>query len=119
MSLRYEGEDYYRLLGVDPGASPEEIRTAYRRLAHMTHPDTARGSDTGLCFHHVRRAYEVLSDPVERQQYDLTMGFNPGKPRGHSCRTMGRVFSNFFDGLERVVNHAAEATREMEDNGAA
>jgi molecular chaperone DnaJ len=119
MSLIYEGEDYYRLLGVAPGATPEQIRTAYRRLARMTHPDAVRHSDTGLCFQHVRRAYEVLSDPAARRQYDLAMGLNPSSPSGHACRSMGKVFNNFFGGLHRVLEHAADVTHELEENDAA
>jgi DnaJ-class molecular chaperone len=119
MSLIYEGEDYYRLLGVDPGASSEQIRNAYRRLAHLTHPDAVRHSDTGLCFQHVRQAYEVLSDPDERRLYDLAMGFVPSSPSGHACRAMGKVFHNFFGGLHRVIEHARDVTHELEENDAA
>jgi DnaJ-class molecular chaperone len=85
----------------------------------MTHPDAMRHSDTGLCFQHVRQAYEVLSDPVRRREYDLAMGFTPRTPSGHACQSIGKVFGHFFGGLQRAVDHATDVTRELEENGAA
>ncbi|MBU1045684.1 molecular chaperone DnaJ [Patescibacteria group bacterium] len=60
-------EDYYKILGVEKSASPEEIKKAYRRLAHQHHPD--KGGDDKK-FHKISEAYEILSDKEKRQQYD-------------------------------------------------
>jgi len=61
-------KDYYKILGVSPNASPEEIRQAYYRLAHKYHPD--KGGDPEK-FKEINEAYRVLSDPEKRRQYDM------------------------------------------------
>jgi DnaJ-class molecular chaperone with C-terminal Zn finger domain len=60
-------KDYYKILGVSPNASPEEIREAYYRLAHKYHPD--KGGDPEK-FKEINEAYQVLSDKEKRAQYD-------------------------------------------------
>lgn len=62
--------DYYDLLGVDPGADHRAIRSAYRRLARRYHPDVAKGRQAARRFLLIREAYEVLTDPERRRQYD-------------------------------------------------
>ncbi len=62
--------DYYEILGVLRGASKEEIRRAFRRLARRHHPDVNRSPEAERAFKEVNEAYEVLSDPDKRQRYD-------------------------------------------------
>jgi len=63
--------DYYEVLGVGRGASEKEIKNAYRRLARKHHPDVNPNNKTaGAKFKEINEAYEVLSDPAKRQQYD-------------------------------------------------
>jgi molecular chaperone DnaJ len=61
-------KDYYHVLGVGKTASDEEIKKAYRRLAHQYHPDKAGGDEKK--FKEINEAYQVLSDRVKRTQYD-------------------------------------------------
>lgn len=64
-------KDYYRLLGLSREASAEEIKTAFRRLARQTHPDSNPGDTSAEArFREVAEAYEVLSDPDRRRRYD-------------------------------------------------
>src|SRR5208283_5576618 len=66
-----EFKDYYATLGVARGASQEEIKKAFRKLARQYHPDVAkdkRGAEEK--FKAVNEANEVLSDPVKRKKYD-------------------------------------------------
>jgi curved DNA-binding protein len=59
--------DYYNILGVDRSASQDDIKKAYRKLAAKHHPD--RGGDTAK-FQEISAAYDTLSDPNKRSQYD-------------------------------------------------
>ncbi|HSA08714.1 MAG TPA: DnaJ domain-containing protein, partial [Candidatus Moranbacteria bacterium] len=60
--------DYYKILGVNKNASDDEIKKAYRKLAHQHHPDK-QGGDSNK-FKEINEAYQVLSDKTKRQQYD-------------------------------------------------
>jgi molecular chaperone DnaJ len=61
-------KDYYDVLGVSKGATDDEIKKAYRKLAHQYHPDKSGGDEKK--FKEVNEAYQVLSDKAKRQQYD-------------------------------------------------
>ena len=64
------GPYYYRVLGVSKTATPEEIKSAYRRLAKIYHPDRGADPNTEKKFKEIQKAYGVLSDPAKRAQYD-------------------------------------------------
>lgn len=63
-------KDYYDILGVEPDASQEDIRRAYRKLARKYHPDVSDQSDAETRFKEVSEAYEVLKDPEKRETFD-------------------------------------------------
>jgi len=60
--------DYYKVLGVEKGASDDELKKAYRKMAHKYHPDKKGGDE--LKFKEVNEAYQVLGDKQKRAQYD-------------------------------------------------
>src|SRR5919202_5260989 len=68
-------KDYYKALGVSDTASEAEIRRAYRKLAKQYHPDAHPGSEDR--FKEVSAAYEVLSDPGKRKEYDEVRRLGP------------------------------------------
>lgn len=68
-------KDYYETLGVSKGASADEIKKAFRKLAHEHHPDKASGDEKRRAtneakFKELNEAYQVLSDPEKRKRYD-------------------------------------------------
>lgn len=81
--------DHYETLGVSREATPEEIKKAYRRLARELHPDVNPSEEASERFKGVTHAYDVLSDPQERQRYD--MGGDSGNAGG-----FGDIFETFF-----------------------
>src|SRR5256885_2891578 len=86
--------DYYALLGVARGATDEQIRSAYRRLARQYHPDVNKADDAAERFKQITEAYEVLTDPQRRQRYDM-FGSGPG---GLGDFGIGDLFETFFGG---------------------
>ncbi len=68
-------KDYYTILGVQKSASEDEIKKAYRKLAHQYHPDKASGDEKK--FKEINEAYQVLSDKNKRAQYDRFGGADP------------------------------------------
>ena len=65
-----EFKDYYKILGVARDASPDEIKSAYRKLARKYHPDVSKEADAEARFKDISEANEVLRDPEKRVAYD-------------------------------------------------
>jgi curved DNA-binding protein len=65
-----EFKDYYKTLGVERGASKDEIQKAYRKLARKYHPDVSKEENAEDRFKEISEAYEVLKDEDKRQKYD-------------------------------------------------
>ena len=64
------GKDYYKILGLVKGASEDDIKKAYRKMALKYHPDKNKAAGSEEKFKEIAEAYEVLSDKRKREVYD-------------------------------------------------
>lgn len=113
-------KDYYKILGINRGSSKDDIKKAFRKLAHKYHPDKKGGDE--VKFKEVNEAYSILSDEKKRREYD-TYGrvFEGGSPgaggfdfngadfdfgdffrqgQGFEGINVEDIFDNFFGGRE-------------------
>jgi molecular chaperone DnaJ len=88
--------DLYEVLGVARDASPDDIRRAYRKLAREHHPDVNEDAQAEERFKEIAGAYEILSDPQKRQQYDAYG--QTGGPQGQGFTDIQDIFDMFFGG---------------------
>lgn len=115
--------DYYDVLGVTRDTSPEQVKKAYRRLAHKYHPDRNKEDrDAETKFKEAAEAYEVLSEPTKRQRYDQFGHAGLSGAGVHDFSHMGAndifsMFTDIFDGAfgtGRRTRRGADLQTEVE-----
>jgi molecular chaperone DnaJ len=98
--------DYYEILGLERGASDEEIKRSFRKLAQQWHPDVNTDPDADARFKEINEAYQILADPQRRQQYDMFgragVGGTGAGAEGYGpfggFQGFGDIFDAFFGG---------------------
>ena len=125
-------KDYYKILGIDKGASSDDIKKAYRKLAMEHHPDRGGGKEAEDKFKEVNQAYQILSDPQKRAQYDqfgsnfdgaqggggfggfdprdFQGGFGGQSASGFGFGGLGDIFEDFFSQAFSSVSAEVEIT---------
>ena len=91
-------EDYYKILGLNSSATPDEIRRAYRVLARRYHPDVNPGEKSAEKFKDIAEAYKILSDEAKKRKYDsdFNASFRSGSFRDQQRR-------KFWSGWGRTI----------------
>lgn len=129
-----EYKDYYKIMGVERSATPDDIKKAHRRLARKYHPDVSKEKNAEARFKDIAEAYEVLRDPEKRAAYDQLganyqagqdfrppPGWNPGRAssgRTGGPRTRGTGnfdHSDFFDAIFRGMGAGPEGWGGFDD----
>lgn len=103
--------DYYNTLNIEKGASQDEIRKSYRKLAMKHHPD--KGGDPEK-FKEINEAFSVLNDPQKKERYDRygTVGDGPGGPSGSPFGNPFDIFESFFRQSHRPPRDGSKQHRD-------
>lgn len=129
---KMQRKDYYKILGLDKDSSQEEIKKAYRRMAHKHHPDKLKGESSAEDFIDAMEAYHVLIDPRKREEYDRQQNekvsacsnesmfdVEPGRTEnyepGFGFRTAPDPFLEFFENF--FGKTSGRANRSNENRG--
>jgi ribosomal protein S12 len=107
-------KDLYGILGVNKDATPEEIKQVYRRRAMEEHPDTKRTDqereDAKIKFQQINEAYEILSDPEKRAQYDQYQTVDNFTPKNYWRNASYSTYENDEE-FEAFVEKFKEGTK--------
>ncbi|GAB3050768.1 molecular chaperone DnaJ [Virgibacillus ainsalahensis] len=111
--------DYYDVLGIEKGASKDEIKKSYRKLARKYHPDVNKEEDAADKFKEAKEAYEVLSNEQKRAQYDqfghaATDGQGFGGAGAQDFGGFGDIFDMFFGGGRRRDPNAPQQGADLQ-----
>lgn len=112
--------DYYEILGVKRDASADDLKKAFRHLARKYHPDLNKGSkEAEEKFKEINEAYQVLSDPRKKAQYDLGghVEFTPGDTEGYRPPSYEDLFRDY--GLGDIFNAFSGGSRRMRQRAGA
>jgi molecular chaperone DnaJ len=113
--------DYYQVLGVKRSATQTEIKKAFRKLAFQYHPDHNHHDESAERFKEVNEAYEVLSDPVKRTNYDrfgypITGGAGRGFDGYNFVSGLGDIFDAFFGGTTTTKQRRPQRGADIRHN---
>ncbi len=116
-----EYKDYYKIMGLDSNATPEELKRAYRKLARKFHPDVSKETNAEQKFKELGEAYETLKDPAKRDMYDKygaqwkQQGSQPPPSHAHAQQPSHSDFEDFINSMFRQ-REAQEASFHQQQN---
>lgn len=102
-------QDYYTILGVPPGATPQEIKRAYHRLARLHHPDLNQQAQDDL-IKLLNEAYAVLRDPHKRAAYDEQRALE--RTRQAQAQAKREPQMSWFEGVIGFVDELKKGLKE-------
>jgi curved DNA-binding protein len=107
--------DYYQVLGVANGETPENIKRAFRKLARRYHPDVSKEKNAERRMKEINEAYDVLSDPQKRAEYDTARN---AAMRGFDHNTSSdsqqeEFFRGFGNGSFHFTSNSAESLHDF------
>ncbi|HEV8572695.1 MAG TPA: molecular chaperone DnaJ [Actinomycetota bacterium] len=106
-----QARDLYQVLGVPPEASAEDIKRAYRKLARQYHPDVSEDPEADRRFKEISLAYQTLSDPAKRRQYDMFGGEGLTPDMFGFGPDLADLFGAFFGGSFTQTRTRGRPTR--------
>lgn len=120
LNSKIEEREYYKILNIDSNANTEEIKKSYKKLALEFHPDRNQSPNAEERFKEIAKAYQILSDPDKRRQYDLmgdveNMSFDTnfhfdifnsffGDMGKSFSRVFGETGNGFLKSENRIIN---------------
>lgn len=106
-------KDYYKILGVKKNASQDEIKKAFRKIAHEHHPDKKTGNPER--FKEANEAYTVLSDPEKRQKYDAFGSAGAGFGGGFNAQDFSGFDFSQFAGFQGGFGNGSHVEFDLND----
>lgn len=111
--------DYYQVLGVSRTADHAEIKKAYKKLALQYHPDKNKSEEASRKFQEISEAYEVLSDPEKRRDFDrFGTARDESRPTVFIFRDPREIFEQFFSPFSDFFERPTEILSESADSNA-
>lgn len=115
----------YQVLSIKQGATPDEVKSAYRRLSRQWHPDVCREPGASEVFMHIKNAYDLLSDAAKRRRYDAGLALQATLGRGENLAGFDNLAAGYrsplrcgllmCEGQERLGRFVVAAILAWED----
>lgn len=104
-----EGKNYYQILGVDPFITQKDLKIHFRKIIKLYHPDLHQGEGFETLYREILEAYDVLSDPARRFDYDHTYNFENKSPLYGSSSSYTYGAPSTYTSQGRYSQHKAAA----------
>jgi hypothetical protein len=110
-------KNYFQILGLHPDATHAEIRTAYRQLVKLHHPDMHQGTADSEQFLLIQEAYEILSDPTRRAYHRQQLQYQQNRYSAHQQAHRQRVYEEWvrYQQREALKRKVAEMRRRQQE----